>query len=160
MNDQQPGPCDYQLAAALIAHRADASVEGMATVVHTATEANRTTALLIAAIRAYWHILDELRTEQARAAINEYIAICSSQTVNPDARRAAAAALAVRDGDTEGFNQVTAAANAAGRAAQLLGAVLDCFHGLLPELATPSAKTALATWCARWAATTLNDDHP
>jgi len=150
--DQQPTPVDYQRAAALISHRADASVEGMRYIAGEASQAGRTTALLIATIAAYLHIIGELRTESARTAIDEYLAISAGQHIALDARRAAIAAIAVRDGDTEAFNAVTAEANARGRAAHLAGAVLDLFSGLLPELGTPTGLRSLTAWCAGWSA--------
>jgi len=149
---QSPTHADFRRAAALVAHRAEGSVDGIRCVLNEAGELNRTTPLLTSVIDCFTHLTRELRTDEAIIAINESLAQCATLSHDTASRRGAEVILARHEKNVDAFNAVLIEANDDGRPVEVIAAVLDLYLVLLPELASAYALSSLAKWTARIAA--------
>ena len=147
-DNQSPTRADFRRAAALIAHRANYNADGMRFVVEEASELNRTTPLLRCLIDGYRLITAELRTEQALAAIRQFVELCA-QGEETGIRRAATAVLAHVDHNVDAFNAVLIEANEDDESAGVVASLMEMYATLMPELCTPHGLHALAQWTAR-----------
>ncbi|OBJ74376.1 hypothetical protein [Mycobacterium sp. 1274756.6] len=139
---------DRRRAAALVTHRASLSVVGVDAVFKDASEAGRSTQLLVAAIDLYLSIAGELRTDAALELIGEFLVGCAKA----DGVKAPAARviLARQSRDRDAFNELLTAANGTpGGPTELVGSVVDQLAMLLPELAAPGGLAQLRRWAAR-----------
>ncbi|QNJ91446.1 hypothetical protein HZU40_25085 [Mycolicibacterium fluoranthenivorans] len=91
--------------------------------------------------------IDQLRAGRSAEWIDELIDDVAENHQAPYNRLAARAIVAIRTRDDERFMAAVTEANAGaanGGGARLTGAVSDVYQFLLPELATPGAREALA----------------
>lgn len=153
-------PEDFQHAAALISHRAHGNaadaIEGVRAIIQFAADAGRLVFLLRTVDHYYRMWIEELRTEGARAMVDELIADIASEPPAGDvglySQLAARAILAMKAEDGDEFTSVAEEANTSSAGAdggsRLVGALSDLYHYILPELATPSGRKALSEWTA------------
>ncbi|ORB89754.1 hypothetical protein LAUMK42_03724 [Mycobacterium persicum] len=150
-NHTAPNHGDNRRAAALIAHRANGSIEGIDFVMRQSNQLNRSTQLLRATLNAYRHITGELRTDHALTAMAQFIELCAKgeEGAGTDIRRAAQAVIADVDHDLEAFNAILIEANNDDQAGGVMLGLLELYSALLPELATPYALQCLSQWTVR-----------
>ena len=147
MTDQlMPEFADWRRAGALMLHQTRGDQGGVTVIYEEANALGRLTQLFRALEAGYTIWVHQLRTDDAREMIAEFIAATASQHPDAYTRRAASAVVAARSDDLDALAAVLDETRSEHGAGRMIGALLDLYAFLLPELATATGQEQLAAW--------------